>query len=178
MENLDLVDDRDNVIGRVPIEEAHSKGLRHRSVQVLVFKEQDLETLLVAQRIREIVSGGKFHPSVGGHVKSGQSYLEAGLDELREELFYEMTELPRGITLVEVAKYQNDSRPTNKENTYLYYCVYEGPFSHDPTEIESIEWLSRHRVWNDMLLNPNKYTQTFVNAMHQFKLWISRKEPV
>lgn len=171
MADLDVVDENDNVIGRAPYEVIHTQGLRHRSVQVLVFREPDLETLLVSQRNQGMVSGGKFHTSAGGHVKLGQTYEQAALEELGEELFCNMRELPSGIVLVEVTRYKNDTRKTNKENTGLSYAVYDGPFSPDPEEIASIDWVSRHRIWQDMLLNPDKYTQTFINAILEFKKW-------
>jgi len=169
MADLDIVDEFDNVTGRASYEEAHSKGLRHRSVNILVFQEPKLENLLIARRSeKQEVSAFKLHPSAGGHVKLGQSYLNAALDELHEELFHLM-ELPRDISLVQIAKYKNNTRPTNKENTCLFYTVYAGPFSIDKKEIKEVYWKDFNEVWKDMNSNPKKYTATFLNAMKEFR---------
>ena len=125
MAELDIVDEEDKIVGKAPFEEVHSKGLRHRSVQVFVFKTNSLDDLLIAERSpKQEVSKLKLHPSAAGHVKLGQRYLEAALDELKEELFFDVKKLPNGISannVLCIAKYQNNSRPTNKENTCLLY---------------------------------------------------------
>ncbi len=176
---LDIVDEEDRIIGQRDFEEIHSKGLRHRSVQVLVFRDETLDTLLVSQRSRNERFGRlKLHCSAADHVEPGQSYQEAGLAELREELFSESVKLPANVFLIKVANYKNDSRSTNSENTCLFYAIYPGTFEPEPKEIEKTEWRSRHDVWKDMLTNPDLYSQTFINAMHQFKLWIGKNEPI
>jgi isopentenyldiphosphate isomerase len=170
MEELDIVDEYDQIIGKASYEEIHSKGLRHRSVQIFVFDKFDLKNLLVSQRSqKQEVSKLKFHPSAAGHLKLGQSYLEAALDELKEELFYEIEKLPEGIKPIEIARYKNDTRPTNKENTSLFYVVYSGPFSPDPKEIEKVFWDNPSKIRQNMLLNPSKYTRSFLNAMREFE---------
>ena len=88
--------------------------------------------------------------------------------ELREELFYEMRELPSGIALAEIARYKNDTRATNKENTCLFHTIYPGPFSTDEQEIEKVYWQNRHETWRDMISNPDKYTTSFINAIREF----------
>lgn len=83
--------------------------------------------------------------TVGGHVKSGQFYLDATLAELKEELFYD-TELPSDVALVEIGKYKNDSRPTNREFSILYYTIYGCPFFLSPEEVEAVYWQNRHDI--------------------------------
>lgn len=174
MADLDIVDENDNVIGREPYEKVHSEGLRHRSVQIFVFQEPEWETLLVTQRAgKQEVSALKLQHSAAGHVKLGQSYLETALAELKEELFYDMTELPSGITLVEICRYKNDTRKTNRENTRLFSTNYSRQFSLDPQEVERVFWQSRHEIWEDMDSNSDKYTTSFRNAMQNFKIYKS-----
>ena len=170
MAELDIVDEEDKVIGKADFEEIHKKGLRHRSVQIFVFDKPNLENLLIAQRSsKQETSKLKLHPSAGGHVKLGQSYLRSAQEELKEELFYEYRELPTGVTLVEIARYKNDSRPTNKENTCLFFSIYSGPFSIDEAEIKRIYWENINNTWENMRRNQDDYTFTFLNAMKEFR---------
>ncbi|MDD5194022.1 MAG: NUDIX domain-containing protein [Candidatus Nanoarchaeia archaeon] len=177
---LDIVDEQDNVISKEDFTKVHSEGLRHRSVQVFVFEYPDYRypsRLLIAQRsAKQETSSLKLHPSAGGHVRSGQSYEEAAIEEAREELFYDKNELPRGFIFHKVGElfeahmpfYKNDTRPTNKENSVLFLTEYSGPFSPDPKEIEKVFWQDPEEVFNDMKSNPDKYTQSFKNAMTHY----------
>ena len=180
---LDIVDKEDNIIGEAEFMEAHEKGLRHRSVQVFVFKSLDYKKfnrqyemmenseLLVAQLSRNRKAAAlKLGPSVGGHVKKGQSYLDAAIEELKEELFYEI-EYPTGIELGKVGDFINDSDDgwkKNRENSALYATYYEGPFSPDPKETEKIFWQPSWEIYEDMKRHPDKYTSTFVKAMDTY----------
>lgn len=83
MEQLDLVDEYDKVIGVAPRDEVHAKGLLHREVHVWVYTP---EGKIVWQRRAPHKSfGGKFDATAGGHVSSGENYLSAALRELEEE---------------------------------------------------------------------------------------------
>jgi len=169
---LDVVDERDDIIGKKDFIEVHSKGLRHRSVQVFVFQYpdyRDQSELLVAQRSSsQETSPLKLHPSAGGHVREGQSYEEAAIEQVRGELFCGQNELPRGFLFDEVEQYRNDTRPTNLENTRLFMTHYSGPFSLDPKEIKTVFWKNPDELWEDLGKNPGKYTSSFVNAMTEY----------
>ncbi len=171
MGQLEVVNDHDEVIGLEDYEVVHSRGLRHRSVQVLVFSEGCLNWL-VARRSREQADGsGLLHHLVEGHVIPTQtypspSYEMVALAELQKKLFHGR-ELPNGLSVVEVARYQNDT-PTNRENTALFYAVHPGPFFPDPTETTGVEFQDRHTLAEDTELNPNDYKTNLRNAMRAF----------
>ena len=165
---LDIVDDNDNIIGEADFLDVHKQGLRHRSVQVFVFENEEYNELLVAQlsRNRGIYSG-KFGPSAGGHVKKGQSYFEAAKQELQEELFYNLY-LPNEIELIETSHFKNDDEYLNNENSCLFIAHYSGPFSPDPKETERVFWQDSLDLWKDMEKNPDKYTKPFINSMNNY----------
>ncbi len=181
---LDIVDEQDNIIGKEDFIKVHSEGLRHRSVQIFVFEYPDYRSkskLLVAERSgKQETSSLKLHPSAGGHVRAGQTYLEAAIEELREELFYDMKELPHGFTFNKVGElfeshtpfYKNDTRQTNKENTILFLTEYSGPFLPNPNEINKVFWQNPDDIWKDMKSNQNKYTQSFRNALLKYMFMI------
>ena len=143
---LDVVDEEDNIIGKADYGEIHEKGLRHRSVQIFVFKSGDStvdssyddvgkEELLVAERsMNQEISKLKLHPSAGGHVRQGQTYAEAAIAQLHDELFFQET-FPN-ISIFPFGKFRNDTRETNKENSMLFVACYAGPFFQNPKEIQ------------------------------------------
>ncbi|MFH0978236.1 MAG: hypothetical protein V1837_02940 [Candidatus Woesearchaeota archaeon] len=175
---LDIVDEDDNVIGQADFEEIHAKGLRHRSAQIFA-TDYELGNLtsriLVAERSqKQKTSKGKLHPSAAGHPMAGQNHLEGATMQLRDELFYSKRNLPSGLSLVEIASYKNDTRETNKENTKLYAVQYPGPFSPNPKEIGRVFWQWPMILLEDMKNSPEKYTQTFVNALAQYMDFINK----
>ncbi len=84
-ELLDIVNEKDEIIGVASKEEIHEKILLHRFVHVFV--ETSEGKVVVQQRSRHKKKGPlKFDAAVGGHVKSGESYEAAAKREMIEEL--------------------------------------------------------------------------------------------
>lgn len=84
-EILDVVDERDEVIGTAPRAEVYRKGLTHRCSFVLVRDPQD--RIFVHRRAATKGYGpGTYDAFVGGVVGTGESYAEAAVREAEEEL--------------------------------------------------------------------------------------------
>lgn len=84
-EILDIVDERDNVIGQLPRGEVYADGLRHRCVFV---QARDAEGRLFVHRRTptKLVFPSLYDMFVGGVVGAGEGYDEAALREAEEEL--------------------------------------------------------------------------------------------
>ena len=161
----------DDVVGSAPINYAHKRGLLHRSVQVFIFKQPDYGTLLVQKRSGAHAEDPvKFGPSAAGHVDVGDDYLKAALREMKEEIFWEVKELPSGLKMVEIAwGYRNDESGKCPENSALYCAVYAGPFSPNPEEVDGVRFMPVKSVIDDQKNNPDLYTFSFINAMNHFQ---------
>ncbi|WP_109284355.1 NUDIX hydrolase [Streptomyces orinoci] len=84
-EVLDIVDERDRVVGRAPRAEAYARRLRHRCAFVLVRDAAD--RIFVHRRTaRKLVFPSRYDMFVGGVLGAGESYDEAALREAEEEL--------------------------------------------------------------------------------------------
>ncbi len=84
-EKVDLVDERDAVVGASTLGDCLSLGLLHRAVAVLVIRSSG--RFLLQRRSKK----DRWHPglwtiSSTGHVKQGESYDTAASRELMEEL--------------------------------------------------------------------------------------------
>lgn len=85
MEYLDVVDENDEVIDKKPREIVHEKRLRHRTIMFFVISLDD--KILVTKRSENKDFFPRYWSIVlGGHVKSGESYEEALLSEMKEEI--------------------------------------------------------------------------------------------
>lgn len=84
-EILDVVDADDRVVGAMERREIHRKGLFHRSVHIFVL---DRAGSLYLQRrsMKKEEHPGKWDSSASGHVARGESYQEAAVRELEEEI--------------------------------------------------------------------------------------------
>ena len=84
-EILDIVDERDQVIGQSPRGEAYAKGLRHRCVFI---QARDAEGRVFVHRRTptKLVFPSLYDMFVGGVVGAGESYDAAALREAEEEL--------------------------------------------------------------------------------------------
>jgi len=83
-EILDVVNDRDEVIGQAERDEVHRIGLVCRLAYVC-FYTANREIILQKRSDTKKNDPGKLTTTVSGHVASGQNYLEAAVRETIEE---------------------------------------------------------------------------------------------
>ena len=84
MEYVDIVDENDEVVGKASKQEAHQKGLLHRTVIAELIRSSG-QWILVRQSADRQDAGQLVSP-VGGHVRSSESEKEALKREAKEEL--------------------------------------------------------------------------------------------
>lgn len=89
MEFLDIVDENGLPTGEtVEREDAHRRGIRHRTSHVWLFRERNgkVQLLLQKRSLNKESFPGCYDISSAGHVPAGDDYLESALRELKEEL--------------------------------------------------------------------------------------------
>ncbi|MDC0948765.1 NUDIX domain-containing protein [Gammaproteobacteria bacterium] len=84
-ERLPLVSALDRQLGEIGRGEAHRRGLRHRSVHILLFRGNG-DLVLQRRALDRAVAPGLLDSSAAGHVAAGESYIDAARRELNEEL--------------------------------------------------------------------------------------------
>lgn len=84
-EMIDVFDAQGVPLGRAERNEAHRRGLWHRAVNVFLFRSDG--RLLIQRRSRwKDVWPGAWDLSAAEHLQPGESFLEAAIRGLREEL--------------------------------------------------------------------------------------------
>jgi isopentenyldiphosphate isomerase len=130
-ELLDLVDEKNRVIGRVLRGKVHGNpSLHHRSVHVFV-RNAAGDLFLQKRSWDKQIQPGKWDTSVGGHVEAGQSYEDAARKEAAEEL---------GITPEDASpmRFSHEyvwKSDVETEHVRTFLLDYEGPFRLQPEEI-------------------------------------------
>ena len=157
MEQFDLVDKDDNVIGTTNKPEAHSKGLLHRVAAVYVFNEQNQLYVQVHKK-----SGGLYDHSVGGHVSQGESYESGAAREAFEELGIDQP-------LDKLAIFYSDEGADMQHMFGLFSCTAKSGWQFVPnSEVEEIIPMDIEAIKVLMETNPEKFTGGFINTMREY----------
>ena len=120
-EIFDVVDERDEVIGRQTRSEVHRLGLGHRAVHVLVFNLRG-ELFLQKRSMKKDCFPGAWDSSAAGHLDSGEAYDDCAVRELREELGLTVPGPLRKLFKISACP------ATGQEHVWVYQCEAEGPF--------------------------------------------------
>jgi len=163
-EMIDIVNERDEVIGRLPRSQAHRQGRRHRAVHVLVFNARG-EIFLQKRSMTKDTFPGAWDSSASGHVESGEDYDACAARELREELGLAVQAPPARLFKMAACA------GTGQEFVWVYRLESEGPFALHPEEIERGEWFTPARVTGLVQRRPGDFAGSFV------LIWGKMKKP-
>ena len=131
-ELLDIVNDEDIITGQQMRSIAHQLGLQHRGVHVFLFTP-DNKMLVQKRSADRAASPSMLDCSVSEHVKAGESYLDAAVRGMKEEMDVE------GIEIKLLVKFRMNYGLNDNEISTLYEgLVNPDKVKFDPIEIEEI----------------------------------------
>ena len=138
-EIFDIVDREDKIVGQAKRGDVHqNKNLIHRSVAIAVINSRD-RIFLQRRSITKDLDSLLWTISCSGHVPSGESYEQAAMRELAEELKI------LGVSLNYLTKYLYQS-PKETEMAALYKVSYDGPIELNTEEIYEGKFFSREEL--------------------------------
>ena len=161
-EIFDVVNERDEVIGRARRREVHARKLRHRAVHVLVFNSRG-EVFLQKRSMLKDTAKGKWDSSSSGHVDSGEDYDACAVRELGEEIGLVVPQPPRRLFKIEARA------ETGCEFCWVYRCESEGPFTLQAEEIESGGWFAPAAVTRWVAEKPDDFASAFRLVWSRFQ---------
>ncbi len=133
-----VVDAQDQIIGQATRKQCHAdRSLIHRSVHIVIRNAQG-EVFFQKRSMRKDVSPGQWTLSATGHVDLGETYEQAAVRELQEELGIKTSLRPLGTFLLDY--------PREREFTRVFVGRHEGPFTMPPEEISE----GRFAHWETM----------------------------
>lgn len=137
-ETVVLIDDTGKIRKEFPRQKAHQEGLLHSIVVVYVFDNKG--NILIQQRM-----DGRFDHSAAGHVAKGETYYQAAIRELAEEIGIS------GINLVDLGEsVSHEIHPQRRENirhTFKIFGCKAKPGILQDTEVKSILWADPHKTY-------------------------------
>jgi isopentenyl-diphosphate delta-isomerase len=149
-ELLDIVNDEDVVIDQQMRSAVHRLGLLHRGVHVFLYTEDG--RLLVQKRSADrAASPSALDCSVSEHAKAGETYLEAALRGMQEELGVE------GIEIRPIVRISMNYGPNDNEISTIFEGIIDPALVRfDPVEIEEVSYLHTGELRE--MLKSGRYT--------------------
>jgi len=159
-ECFDVVNERDEVIGRATRNEVHARGLLHRAVHVLVYNSKG-QVFLQKRSMNKDRQPGLWDSSSSGHVDSGEDYDPCTVRELREELGLVVSEPPKRLFKIDACW------ETDQEFVWIYRCESDGPFELNKEEIETGGWFTPAEVDRWMAERPQEFASALLYLWKQ-----------
>ena len=153
-EIFDIVDGRDEVIGSASREEVHRKGLKHRSVHLLVFNRKG-EVLLQKRSMHKDTFPNTWDSTVSGHVDSGENYDQSVIRESNEEMGIKFDSVPDRMFKIAACE------ETDQEFCWVYCHHHDGPFFPNEDEISEVKWFSPEELEDSPLHDSSVFSPAF-----------------
>ena len=170
MENVILVDEKDNQVGLMPKLEAHQKGLLHRAFSVFIFNS-DYKLLLQKSASSKYHSGGLWTNTCCSHPRDGEDIIDAANRRLNEEMGIK-TSLRKVFDFIYTAKLDNNL--IENEFDHVFYGVYDIDPIINKDEAEDFKWVDMETLKNDIENNKDQYTVWFKIAFDYFYNYLKK----
>lgn len=153
-EFFDVVDADDRVIGRESRRTVHARGLRHRSVHILI-ENGDGEIFLQKRSAWKDTFPGRWDSSAAGHVDAGEDHGAAAAREVVEELGV-------AVPLDPVGRIAACER-TGNEFVHVYHGRHDGAgFRLPPGEIEAGAFFPKPLLADWITRDPDAFAPGFL----------------
>ncbi|MFD2516694.1 isopentenyl-diphosphate Delta-isomerase [Salinimicrobium flavum] len=156
-EQVILVNEKDEQIGLMPKMEAHEKALLHRAFSVFVFNKKN-ELLIQQRAMGKYHSPGLWTNTCCSHQREGESNIAAGKRRLMEEMGF-TTDLKDTISFIYKAPFDNGL--TEHEFDHILVGFYDEEPNPNPEEVHAFKWMELETLKEDMIKNPDIYTEWF-----------------
>lgn len=161
-EIFDVVDATDCIVGQRSRAEIHLRNLRHRAVHIFIFNARE-QLFLQKRSWNKDTAPGRWSSSCAGHVDAGESYDQAAVRELAEELGIAGAH-PEKLLKLEACP------ETGSEFVWLYRLQYNGePLQLNPDEISCGQWLSSEDIEKQIITSPNLFAPSFIYVWRRFR---------
>src|SRR6516225_884525 len=154
-EIFDVVNERDEVVGKRPRSEVHRLGLMHRAVHVLVFNARG-EVFLQQRSLSKDRQPGLWDSSASGHLDNGEEYDPCAVRELREEIGLKLSAPPERLFKLGACA------ETDQEHVWVYRCEAEGPFQLNLEELQCGGWFAPEEVSRWMKEKPEEFASALL----------------
>jgi isopentenyl-diphosphate Delta-isomerase len=163
MEEVILVDERDNQIGTMEKMEAHRQGRLHRAFSVLLYNSAG-EILLQKRAANKYHSAGLWTNTCCSHPLPGERIEDAAARRLKEEMGIDLRPAYSFTFLYKAAL---DKNLTEHELDHVFVGTFDGKPNVNASEVDGWKFVNVDWLRDDMQKNPEKYTAWFKIIMER-----------
>ncbi|MGI8952834.1 MAG: isopentenyl-diphosphate Delta-isomerase [Chitinophagaceae bacterium] len=167
MEQVILVNEKDEQLGVMEKMEAHKKALLHRAFSVFILNEKG-EMLLQQRALHKYHSGGLWTNACCSHPRPGEQIDKAAQRRLLEEMGIE-TLLHKVFNFTYKASFENGL--TEHEFDHVFIGKYNGAIKPDVNEIKDYCFKKIKDIQLSLQSHPHKYTHWFQVAFPKVAEW-------
>ncbi len=167
MEQVVLVNERDEELGLMEKMEAHEKALLHRAFSVFVFNQSG-ELLLQQRAIDKYHSGGLWTNTCCSHPRPNESVSDAASRRLREEMGFEVP-LEKVFDFIYQAIFDNGLAEHEFDHVFVGY--YDGPIQVNPAEVNDYVYRSMDNIQQSLELHDGLFTAWFEIIFPKMMHW-------
>ncbi len=167
MEQVILVNEKDEVLGVMEKMEAHEKALLHRAFSVFVFNEQH-QLLLQKRSISKYHSGGLWTNTCCSHPRPGELTEAAAMRRLSEEMGF-TTRLSKAFSFIYKTSFANGL--TEHEFDHVFTGNYDGAININNKEVEMYAYRSMEEIASLLQQEPTTFTAWFHIAFPKVYNW-------
>ncbi len=153
-EIFDVVDEQDQVTGQAERGKVHAEGLLHRAVHMFVFNKAGELYLSLRSHLKD-THPGCWGSSAAGHLDAGESYADAAVRELDEELKVSPKEALKSLLKLPAGP------ETDQEFVELFACRPSGKIRTHGSEIAGGRYFPLELIDEWMAARPDDFTPGF-----------------
>jgi isopentenyl-diphosphate Delta-isomerase len=162
-----LVNEKDEQVGTMEKMEAHEKALLHRAFSVFIFNS-DGEMLLQQRALTKYHSGGLWTNTCCSHPQPGEETIRAAGRRLQEEMGF-VTPITKVFDFVYKAEFDNGL--TEHEFDHVFTGAYEGEIKMNKEEVSDYSYMSIASIAKSLQTHPQKFTAWFHLAFPEIEKW-------
>lgn len=157
MEEVILVDEQDNAIGRMEKMEAHRKGVLHRAFSILVFNSKG-QLLLQRRASKKYHSGGLWTNTCCSHPLPDEDMRSATRRKLMQEMGIEVdTEFSHKF----IYKTNLENQLIEHELDHVFVGKFDGIPAVNPDEVEDWQFVDLETLRDSVKKAPDSFTYWF-----------------
>ncbi|MEJ7626525.1 MAG: isopentenyl-diphosphate Delta-isomerase [Ferruginibacter sp.] len=169
MENVILVNERDEAIGSMEKMEAHSNGALHRAFSVFIFNKKG-EMLIQQRAVKKYHSGGLWTNACCSHPMPGEDLASAAHRRLMEEMGFD-TDINKAFSFTYNTSFSNGL--TENEYDHVFTGVYDGEINPVESEVKDYCFMSVDEIKSSIQSHPGKYTEWFKIAFPKLEKYLA-----
>ena len=170
MDQVILVNEKDEAIGVMEKTEVHQKALLHRAFSIFIFNHQG-DMLLQQRAYGKYHSGGLWTNACCSHPRPGEDTQEAALRRLREELGFD-TDLKKVFEFTYQTHFDNGL--TEFEFDHVYVGQFDGDLKANQQEVNDYCYMSMANIEEWITREPKAFSSWFAIAWPRIKQWYSQ----